>query len=71
MASQKEIQDLIGKAMADAEFGASLLADPAKAAKSLGYDLTEDQVAGFKASDLSSAEGLDERLSKYINLRRR
>jgi hypothetical protein len=69
MASRKQIQDLIGKSMADAEFGASLLADPAKTAKSLGYDLTEEQVAGFKASDLSQAEGLDERLSKMIRRR--
>ena len=61
MATQKEIQDLIAKALSDAEFRAALMADPKKAA---GIDLTDEQAAALKEADLSKAEGLDERLSK-------
>ncbi len=64
MADQKEISEILGKAMADAEFRASVAADPAKAAAALGISLSDEQVAALKASDLSSAEGLDVRLSK-------
>ncbi len=65
MADQKEISEILGKAMADAEFRASLVADPGKAAAAFGVSLTEEQAAGLKASDLSgAAEGLDVRLSK-------
>ncbi len=64
MASPQEMGDLLGKALADAEFRASLMADPTKAAVALGISLTDEQVAGLKEADLSKAEGLDERLSK-------
>ncbi len=66
MATKEQIADLLGKALADSEFRASLVADPAKAAAALGISLTDEQVAGLKASDLSKAEGLDERLSKLL-----
>ncbi len=64
MATREQIADLVGKAIADAEFRASLAADPAKATAALGISLTEEQLAGLKEIDLSKAEGLDERLSK-------
>jgi hypothetical protein len=67
MATEKEMYELLGKAVAEPEFRAALSADPAKAAASIGATLTEDQVAAFKASELSKmAEGLDERLSKAL-----
>jgi hypothetical protein len=65
MATEKEMYELLGRALADADLRAKLLEDPLKAAAGLGIDLTEEQAAGLKASDLSGAlEGLDERLSK-------
>ncbi len=68
MATQKEISEILGKAMVDAEFRASLVADPTKAAAAEGVSLIEEQAAGLKASDLSGmAEGLDQRLSKYYH----
>ena len=65
MATEKEMHELLGRAMTDAEFRAALAEDPVKAATGLGISLTEEQVAGLKASDLAAAtESLDERLSK-------
>jgi hypothetical protein len=65
MATEKEMYELLGRAMTDAGFRAALTADPAEAAAGLGISLTGDQVAGIQASDLAVAsEGLDERLSK-------
>jgi Ribosomally synthesized peptide prototyped by Frankia Franean1_4349. len=65
MATEKEIYELLGRALVDAEFRASLSADPAKAAAGLGYELTEEQMAALKSADMAQAvQGLDERLSK-------
>ena len=64
MATEKEMYELLGRAMIDAGFRSALTADPAGAAAGLGITLTEDQVAGLQASDLATAEGLDERLAK-------
>ncbi|MBN1140094.1 MAG: insulinase family protein [Anaerolineae bacterium] len=64
MATEKEMYELLGRAMVDAEFRGALIADPAKAAEGLGISLTDEQRAGLKASDLATAEGLDDRLSK-------
>ena len=65
MATEKEMYELLGRALADAEFRAALVEDPAGVATGLGFSLTDEQLAGLKASDLvQAAEGLDERLSK-------
>jgi hypothetical protein len=65
MATEKEIHELIGRAVADSEFRAKLVEDPEKAVKEAGYELTEEQLAGLKAADMSDlSESLDERLSK-------
>jgi hypothetical protein len=67
MATEKEMYELLGRAMAEPEFRAALIADPAGAAASIGTTLTENQAAALQASDLSTmAEGLDERLSKAL-----
>lgn len=66
MANEKEMYELLGRALAEPEFRQSLVEDPAKATAALGISLTEEQVAAFKEADLSNlSEGLDERLSKY------
>ena len=65
MATEKEMNELIGRAIADPEFRAGLVQDPEKAIKEAGYELTEEQLAGLKVTDLQAlSEGLDERLSK-------
>jgi len=67
MATEKEMYELLGRALTDANLRKALLEDPVKAAAGLGLNLTEEQAAGLKASDLSLlAEGLDERLSKRL-----
>ncbi len=65
MATEKEMYELLGRALSDAQLRAALAEDPLKAAQGLGLDLTEEQLAGLRASDLGQlTEGLDERLSK-------
>ena len=67
MATEKEMYELLGRALADADLRAALLEDPQKAAAGLGFSLTEEQLAGLKETDLGQlAEGLDERLSKLL-----
>jgi hypothetical protein len=67
MATEKEMYELLGRALTDANLRAALAEDPLKAAQGLGLDLTEEQLAGLRASDLGqSLEGLDERLSKVL-----
>jgi hypothetical protein len=67
MATEKEMHELLGRAMTDADFRAALIADPVKAAAGMDISLTKEQMAGLKASDLAqAAEGLDERLSKRL-----
>lgn len=69
MATQKELNELIGRMVADPDFRASLMADPEKAIQEAGYELTEQQIAGLKQTDLKGlTEGLDERLSKSASV---
>jgi len=64
--------ELLGRALTDANLRAALVEDPVKAAQGLGMDLTDEQMAGLKATDLGQmTEGLDERLSKYTAVLRR
>jgi hypothetical protein len=68
MATDKEMYELLGRALADADFRAACAEDPEKAAADLGFSLTEEQLAGLKTSELAkAAEGLDERLSKCFH----
>jgi hypothetical protein len=65
MATEKELSELIGRAVTDLDFRAQLIEDPEKAIKDAGYDITEEQLAGLKAVDLGSlSDTLGERLSK-------
>jgi hypothetical protein len=65
MTTEKELGDLIGRAVSDLDFRAKLIEDPEKAIQEAGYDITEEQLAGLKAADISSiSDTLGERLSK-------
>lgn len=48
MATQAELERLVGKVLLDADFRASFRSDPAKAAESLGIELGEQQLAAAK-----------------------
>lgn len=68
MATEKEIYELIGRIVADPAFRADVLKDPEKATKDAGFDLTEKQLEGLKATDLKAISAdLDDRLSKEVN----
>jgi hypothetical protein len=65
MANEKELSELLGRALMDQDLRAKLMADPQGAAAEMGLSLSEEQLAGLKATDLNKlSEGLDERLSK-------
>ena len=65
MATEQEVQELLGRALADEAFRAQLLDDPRQAARDAGYDLTQEQLAALKTIDTQTlAEALDERLVK-------
>ena len=67
MATEKEMYEVIGRALADAQFRQSLKEDPEAAVEAAGYTLTSDQLAALKSADLPTvAEGLGDRLSKKI-----
>jgi hypothetical protein len=67
MATQKQIHELIGRAVADPEFRAGLVEDPEKAAKEAGFDLTEEQMAALKRVDVKGfGEDVSDRLSKEV-----
>jgi hypothetical protein len=67
MATEKEMQALLGRALADEAFRARLFDDPRQAARDAGYDLTAEQLATLKTIDIQTiAEALDERLIKKI-----
>jgi hypothetical protein len=58
MATQAQMDRLVGKALFSEEFRALLLADPEKAARSLRYRLTEPQVARIQSLSAKELEGL-------------
>ena len=65
MASEKEIYEIIGRAVADKNFRTALMKDPKKATSELGYALTEEQIAMLKESELGKiSEELNTRISK-------
>jgi hypothetical protein len=62
---EKKMYELIGRAIADPDFRAALIADPDKAIKEAGYELTDEEIASLREIDLKAgAEELGERLSK-------
>jgi len=65
MASQKEMYEIIGRAVAHQDFRNELIKNPEKAAEGLGYTLTPEQVKALHDADLSTiSEELTGRVSK-------
>jgi hypothetical protein len=68
MASNEEIQAIIGEAVTNEGFRSQLLEDPVAAVRDFGYELTEEQVEQLVNLDKGEIEGLlsdvEERLSK-------
>jgi restriction endonuclease Mrr len=65
VATETEMQELLGRALTDEAFRARLLDDPRQAVQEAGYDLTAEQLAALKTIDTQTmAEMLDERLIK-------
>ena len=67
MATEEELVELLGRALADEAFRARLFDDPQQAARDAGFSLTAEQLAALKALDVQTlAEALDERLIKRV-----
>jgi hypothetical protein len=67
MATEKEMHELIGRAVVDAEFRGKLLANTEQAVNEAGYTLTAEQLAALEAVEGKGlAAVLDERLPKSL-----
>ena len=65
MASDKEMNELMGRMITDDEFRKELMADPKAAVEKAGYDLTSEQLAQLQAPEMGELVGaVDERVSK-------
>lgn len=58
MATQAQMDRLVGRALFSAEFRALLLSDPEKAARSLRYRLTDSQAARLRTLSPAELESL-------------
>jgi hypothetical protein len=58
MATQAQMDRLVGKALFDGDFRKRLIDDPEKAARSLRYRLTEPQVARIRSLGAKELESL-------------
>jgi hypothetical protein len=58
MATQAQMDRLVGKALFDGDFRKRLIDDPEKAARSLRYRLTEPQVARIRSLSVKELESL-------------
>jgi len=56
--AREDLERLIGRAVLDAQFREMLLADPERATREGGFDLTEEEVAHLKSIDAQKARAL-------------
>ena len=69
MATEKEMYELVGRAVVDADFRRKIIADPGKAAEEAGYALTDAQAAALKSADGTGiAEVLEDRFPKSLGM---
>lgn len=54
--AQRDVERLIGRAVLDPEFRARLLADPEKAIREEGFDLTEEELETVTGVDREKAK---------------
>jgi hypothetical protein len=64
MASQKEMYEIIGRAVAHQDFRNELIKNPEKAVQGLGYALTPEQAKALHDADLSA---IGEELSRMVS----
>lgn len=66
MATEREIHELVGRAVVDADFRKKLIADPEGTVKEAGYSLTDEQLKALKdMNGKGLASVLDESLPKF------
>jgi hypothetical protein len=69
MATEKEMHELVGRAVLDVAFRRKLIADPKAAAKEAGIMLTDEQLAALKSAEGKGlAAILEERLPKTTGI---
>jgi hypothetical protein len=68
MATQAQMDRLVGKALFDTEFRELLIADPEKAASSLRYRLTEPQLRRIRGLSAEALEQLAAEFTKATDL---
>ncbi len=66
MATEKEIYELVGRAVANEEFRKKLASDPETTVKEAGFELTSEQLEALKKMDGKGlASVLNESLPKF------
>ena len=66
--ARQELERLIGRAVLDAQFRQELFADPEKATREAGFDLSEEEMAGLKKIDLKQAQDVIEGMAALAAL---
>ena len=69
MASQEELDRLVGRGMFDSGFLQQLLQDPEKTARSIGISLTQDQASRIRQIDPGAAADLAKDFQSVIGPR--
>jgi hypothetical protein len=66
--SSEDLERVIGRAVLDPAFRQNLLANPEKAIREAGFDLTEEEIAGLKGIDAERAEALAQDALKTVEM---
>ena len=66
MPSHKELERLLGTAVVDGEFRASLLESPAATALASGFGLSPEELEALRSADVGSLEELAAHLHAWI-----
>ena len=69
MATEQEMNELLGRMITDGGFRDKLMQDPKAAVKEAGYDLTSEQLDQLETPEMGELVGaVDERVSKFVLL---
>lgn len=64
--AKKDLERMVGRALLDPEFRARLFADPEKAIREAGFELTEEQISSLTKIDRQKAQGAIEELDQVM-----
>jgi hypothetical protein len=67
MATEQEMNELLGRMITDGEFRSRMMEDPKAAVEEAGYDLTSEQLSQLETPEMGELVGaVDDRVSKFV-----